>query len=167
MVGTPNALRWIAKPLMPCGLAARGRAAADAPRAPGTTPVTASATAPPAAASRNLVTPCHATNRPTPTRAPAGVSATFQRTEPWERSAARRPVSTAVRGAGAPRPPLVLSPCAGGAARLPLVLSPCAGGAARSPLVLSPCAGGPARSPLVLGRCRTPPWCARPPRVTG
>src|SRR5579863_6647382 len=40
-------------------------AAAATPRAPGTTPVTASATAAPTAASRNLVTPCHATNRPT------------------------------------------------------------------------------------------------------
>src|SRR5262249_59879372 len=81
---------------------------------------------PPAAPTRTLVPPAHPTTPPPPTRpAPAGVSVTFQRPEPWERSAARRPVSTAVRGGGAARPPLVLSPRAGGPARPPLVLSPC------------------------------------------
>ena len=65
IVGTPKALRWITNPLVLCGPAARGLAAAGAPRALGTMPATASATAPPAAASRILITLRLAANRPT------------------------------------------------------------------------------------------------------
>ena len=61
IVGTPNGLRALVKP----GAAGAVPAAAATPSTPGTTPVTASATAPPTAASRTLRKPCHATKRPT------------------------------------------------------------------------------------------------------